>query len=48
MYIKYIRTNSYENLFFIFPLYNTLTAKLEGNASARKMKLVDKATFNFH
>ena len=48
MYIKYIRTNSYKNLFFIFPLYNILTAKLDGNSSARKKQLVDKATLNFH
>ena len=48
MYIKFIRTKSYKNLFFIFPLYNTLTAKLDGNASARKKHLVDKATFNFY
>ena len=57
MYLKYIKNNSYKNLFFIFLLYNTLTVKLHGNASAKRKKLgyffqlgilVDKTTFNFH
>ena len=48
MYIKFIRTKSYKNLFFIFLLYNPLTAKLDGNASAKKKRLVNKATFNFY
>ena len=35
MYIKYVK-NSYKGLFFIFPLYNALTAKLDVNALAKK------------
>ena len=42
MYTKYIRNNSYKNLFFIFLLYNTLTAKLDGNALAKKSYLLIK------
>ena len=48
-----IKNNSYENLFFIFLFYNTLTAKLDGNDLAEKTAMflesfVDKTTFNFH
>ena len=35
MYIKYVK-NSYKGLFFIFLLYNALTAKLDVNALAKK------------
>ena len=35
MHIKYVK-NSYKGLFFIFPLYNALTAKLDVNALAKK------------
>ena len=35
IYIIYIKTNSYKNLFFIF-FYNTLTAKLNGNIPTKK------------
>ena len=31
VYIKYIKNNNYENISFIFLLYNTLTEKLDGN-----------------
>ena len=37
VYIKYKENNSSKNLFFIFPFYNTLTAKLEGNSLVKKM-----------
>ena len=36
MYIKYIKNNSYKNLFFIFHFYNTLTVKLNGKPLAKK------------
>ena len=51
VYLKYLKNNSYKNLFFIFLLYNTLTAKLHGNVSTKTKKLrifVDKTTFSFH
>ena len=56
MYIKYIKNNRYKDLFFILILFNTLAAKLNGNASAKKKKksflqlktFVDKTTLNFH
>ena len=38
MYIKYIKNNRYKDLFFILILFNTLAAKLNGNASAKKKK----------
>ena len=40
MYIKCIKNNSYKSLFFIFLLYSTLTAKLDGNALAKNRKIV--------
>ena len=55
MYIKYIKNNRYKDLFFILILFNTLAAKLNGNALAKKKKsflqlktFVDKTTLNFH
>ena len=58
MYVKYVKYNTNKNLFFIFFLYNNLTAKLDGNTSAQKKKkaviffkleiFIDNTTFNFH
>ena len=49
MYIKYIKNNSYKNLFFIFHFYNTLTVKLNGKPLAKKTFFFsDKTIFNFH
>ena len=57
MYVKYVKYSTNKNLFFIFFLYNTLTAKLDGNTLAQKKKAViffkleifiDNTTFNFH
>ena len=36
MYFKYIKNNSYKDLFFTLLLYNTLTAKHDGNALTKK------------
>ena len=32
MYIQYIENNSHKNSFFIFLFFNSLIAKLDGNA----------------
>ena len=52
---NFLKKNSYNNLFFNFLLYDTLTDKLYGNALAKKNAIffqleifVDKTTFNFH
>ena len=52
MYSKYIKTNSYRDLFFIFLFYSSLKAKLDGKTLEKKIpsqlqSLFDKATFNF-
>ena len=48
MYIKYTKSNSYKNLFFIFLLYNTLRAKFDGNTlSENKKVLIFFPTRNF-
>ena len=36
MYIKYIKIVAMKNLFFNFLFYNTLPAKVDGNALAEK------------
>ena len=38
MYIKYIKNDSYKNLFFIFLLFNAVTAKLDRKALPKKKK----------
>ena len=58
MHIKFIQNNRYKDLFFILLLFNTLAAKLNGNALATKKKskysflqlelFADKTTLNFH
>ena len=55
MHIKYIKKNSYTNLFFSFLFYIPLTAKLDGNTLAKKKcyfffqleVFVDETFFNF-
>ena len=54
MCIKYIKNSNYNNLFFIFLFYNTLTAILDGKAWPKKATFsqlegfLDKTTLNFH
>ena len=42
MYIKYIKNNSYKNLFFIFLLFNAVIAKLHRKALPKKKKKKEK------
>ena len=42
MYIKYIKNDSYKNLFFIFLLFNAVTAKLDRKALPKKKKKKEK------
>ena len=45
MYIKYIKSDSYKSLFFIFVFYNSWIAKLDGNTLAKKNAIFFKINF---
>ena len=42
MYIKYIKNDSCKNLFFIFLLFNAVTAKLDRKVLPKKKKKKEK------
>ena len=55
IYIKYVKSCSYKNLFFHFLFYNTFTVKLYENTFLKKIVIffqlkssVGQTTFNFH